>query len=75
MSIPSNFRFIINNDCVPEVTINGKKIAVVAVTYNWATKTENVTGPNVAIVGGCINGEFDTRIFYLNFDTGLATEI
>lgn len=71
----SNFTFVINNDCVPEVTVDGNEVAIVALTYNWATRTENVTGPNVAIVGGYINGELAIRIFYLNFSTGIATEV
>jgi len=73
-SIPT-FSFVISATREPEVTIAGKKLALVALTYNWATKTDRVGGPNIAIASGYLDEEFELRIFYLNIDAGTVTEI
>ena len=70
-----DFTFNVINEETPSVTINGKKIALAACVYDWATASDKSVGINIVMVAGYIVGELDLRVFELDFKTKKVTEL
>ncbi len=74
----SNFKIITDGEeSIPEVYINGKKLAVKSLTYSFSTKTESYGGHNELLVYGYLkeetykDGTPKTLCFEIDYVSGL----
>ena len=60
---------------VPEVTIYGRKLAIVSLAYSWATRTDASLGISKLVVTGYVEGDLHARTYSVDYRSGAVTEI
>ena len=71
-----DFHFLTtDNGEIPSVTIDGKPLALISLTYSWLTSTDNAEdGANVCVADGYFEGEVVPRRFVFNILGHFARE-
>ncbi len=63
-------------EIVPQVTINGKKLSIIDLTYRFHTASDVSSGVNYLEASGFLEGDMDSmnfpflKVFRINYKTG-----